>query len=292
MEPPTTPLTDPLDPEKGLEAFEELKPRLEAIPKERLAPISDMDVELAATRIFHLGLWVTEPETYQRFKGLPAQEFDIDTVDLLEKAALTTLTIIGQLQMESIASEEGQISAELLEEALETRVRMVKLARYHFDDHPAHSDEVRRFGEASAVSEIARDLRGLAALYELEKAVVSRDIRHYRGTDAAVARRLSTTLQQELDKHKSSEAQELTDALSRAWTLLVESYQETRAAAHFLYRSAPEVLGIFPTLSWLGRRPPSTQLKHEDAPDDAPLPAGVATTPDSESPEISKTQIP
>lgn len=272
--------TTALDQEKGQAAFEELRPLLKGLPQERLASLQGVDVELAATRLLQIGELVTEPDLQRRFERLPAEEFDVSVLSRLGQAARAILFLLPQMDMETLDSKDVGLSAELLDEAFETSRRMLQLTRYHFDEHPIHGPEIVRLGESRSVSALVWGLNQLASIYEEEQATIEQDMRHYRAGDRDMARRLAAQLREGLDARRSPEARVLDDDLSRCWTALVEAYGETRAAAQFIFRKTPELLVAFPRLSWLGRRSP---LALGESSDDAPLPAGIATTPDRDS---------
>ena len=113
--------------------------------------------------------------------------------------------------------------------------------------HATLSKEVASIRAGTGYRDTASDLIRLARIYEDQKAKVETDPLNYRDTDAAEARALAHDILTELGKAQSAEEQRCVGDLTRAWTLLRDTYGEAQWAGQFLYRhEEPEAK--FPSL--------------------------------------------
>jgi hypothetical protein len=84
---------------------------------------------------------------------------------------------------------------------------------------------------------------GYARIYELRPKVVAADPTNYRDTDVADARRLAKEMMEHLTSELTPEGRAAYLLLVRAWTLLIQVYEEVQAVGLHLQRKVPGVIG-------------------------------------------------
>lgn len=247
---------------KNREAFETLRSDLEKITPSQYANTRGVSVETAVIETLRIGQLVRREEHYSRFDSLPKKEFDVARVFRLETSSRCLLHIIPLSQTADATITTVKLPLELVTAATEQRVKMIRVVKYHFEFHPVHGAEIADIVRGSGYPDLARDGERLANLYEHPdvKPVISQDV-YYQADDSIKARALANRIYEEIRTQTQSNKPE-TDALYySAWTLVSEDYEETRAAALFLFRHEPEMLKKFPPLTTLGRAFPSPRRK-------------------------------
>lgn len=238
----------------GKKAYDELLPRMLGISKLALASVA-ADIEAAAIMVLGVVARVTEPALHARFASLPAKEFDMANVDILAKAAWAARHARLMATAALASMSEAKLPAELVKEATEIEGRMQECCEHNLKGIPAAATELARLSPGSSYRDLAGDLEGYAALYDLYEGKVKLDGNFYRATDAADARALAARMLHQLGVGLSPEAAQLVEAAQRAWTLLLSVYEEVAAGGRFLLRhDEPEK--TFPSLWTAARKPP------------------------------------
>ncbi|MEP7125935.1 MAG: hypothetical protein ABJE95_33695 [Byssovorax sp.] len=238
----------------GKKAYDELKPRIVALPKLGLASAS-ADIEAAAIVVLGVAARVTDPALYARFASLPSKEFDLANVDVLAKAAWAARHARLMATAAIDAMSEAKLPASLVKNASETEGRMQECCEHNLKGIDDAARELARLRPGSSYRDLAGDLEGYAALYDEYEDKVKLDGNYYRATDAALAREQAAQMLHLLGVGLSPEAAQLVEAAQRAWTLLLTVYEEVAAGGRFLLRhDEPEK--TFPSLWTASRKPP------------------------------------
>lgn len=243
-------LMDNVDPEGARLAFESLQPLLDEQSELRRA---NTDVDKATITAAAIGRMVTQPEVRARFAALPASDFEMVHVDRLESAALATWHTIIQLRIAEVQSSGARLPEGTLAEAAAVKQRMLRVLSYHLDDDEHVAAELTAIRSGSGYVDLASDLMRLAGLYEQNAEALAADTRHYQAEDGVTAKRLAHTMVQVLGDGRYDDAAYWSDYHARAWTLLINTYEEVSAAGRWLYRDA-DGESRFPSLYTVGRR--------------------------------------
>lgn len=242
----------------GSEAVRELATRLARLPKTAIqAPATD--VRAAATFALGVAQKLAGKALRERFRSLPASEFDAQNLELLEAAAQAALS--AQLQHESAeaSSTLAKVPLELAQRAATQRERMLRLCDYYFEDDEQLGAEVRDIRRGAGYLDLASDLRRLAQIYKKQHAIVSQDRRLYVAQDGPQAAAIAEEILSELGRgagkgRRISGATALREQLWRSFALLLQIYDEVAAAGRFLLRHENGA-AQFPSLITAGRLP-------------------------------------
>ena len=247
---------------RGAAAFHKLTPRLLDIPDKDLAVVN---VDVGATALAALGVaaHVTSTDLHPRFAHLAGPEFSLDHVDELEEVAWCAYytSIEADKFRASSAGDTRTLPADLVRRATDVEGRMQKCCEYHFDDDPVLGPELARLRPGTSYRDLADDLLGYSAIYVSHLAVVEKDTRNYRPTDAAAAVSIAQEILVQLGLATSPEARVALDNLARAWTLLRTVYGEVRAAGLFLERADVAASERYPSLVGVTRAAPAAAVK-------------------------------
>jgi hypothetical protein len=262
--------------EDGRLAFLTLQPELDALSYVRRA---NTDMDKAVVHAASVGRWVKQPEVRARFASLPASDFDIRLVDLLELVALANWYCSVELRSASVSGSGAKIPASVLDEAARLKEVMFVVVEYNLGHLPEVADELADIRRGSGYLDTARDLLRLVKLYEKYAAELAIDQRRYQAADAVAASRVGHTIHQVLGDGRSTDARYWSNYLTRSWSLLVDTYAEVSAAGRWLFRHENGE-ARFPSLYTIGRQRRS-RAPDEDpsSPDDKPDDGGVIVDP-------------
>lgn len=265
--------TASLDNDLNQAGYEAVQPHIQAILPEQLIAARGVDLGLAAIRLLQLGLRFEEKKLNARFARLPADEFDAGVLDLWVPSARAVLYLLPLVRTEAAAQGQARLPMDLVTQAVAVRDRMLRLCEYHFGDDPVLGPEVADIRSGVGYLDLGLDLMRLGRIYATQRAAVAADTKHYRKDDAALAAALASRIQEELDKDPNAALATRTRELNQAWTLLVRTYLEIRAAALFLFRNDAEELARWALPYSLGREASTSK---GTADDDSPAPATPA----------------
>jgi hypothetical protein len=140
-----------------------------------------------------------------------------------------------------------QLPVSVLDEATSLRKRMQKCAEYNLEDEPEEAKLLAVLRVGQGYQDLAGDLLGLADIYKRRKAALAADKKLYRASDAAAAVKLGNRILDLLGTSSASTGDGWTEMQSRAWTLLLQVYEEVCRGGRFLFaRDSPETM--FPSL--------------------------------------------
>ncbi len=265
--PPAITTNTPPDPAAARKAYEAMTPRMATLAKDDLA-LLNIDGQAAAILALSVSRFLAEPEPRARFALLHPRTFDPAHLGDLGTIALTVSHAYVELQSARAQTTEAKLPVALVDKATQVKERMLECTEYLFKRHATLSKEVASIRAGTGYRDTASDLLRLAKIYEDQKDKVEKDPVNYRDTDAADARLHAQEILAELGNAQSAEEQRCVAAMTRAWTLLRNTYAEVQSAGRFLYRNEqPEE--NFPSLyaSSGGGRP-------KKAKDPTPAPTG------------------
>lgn len=260
------------DPNLGKTALSNLATRISALEPHELVT-SRVDVEAAALAALATYARATAPALRSRYqKQYEAGEFDLTHLDELENLAFAVLYAHSEAVALRATDSGAKLPAALVERAIEIEERMQALCEYHFRDDPEIAAELDRLRPGSGHRDLASDLNGYARIYELRRDVVAADRKHYRDTDMDDARAVAGVILNLLSSGATTKARSAQDTLSRAWTLLVRSYDEVRTVGLHLLRHNHDKHRFFPSL-FSAQYPPGVRKRNKSAAREEAAPA-------------------
>lgn len=262
----TTPVFDPI---RGKSAFESLIPKYKAMAPESLATVN-ADTARAAIAAIGVAAQANESDLLARFKSLPAAEFDASLVEQLSTIAWACWYAAMEDQKNRALSTEAKLPAELVQKAVAMEARMQACCEYHLNDHPEVGAVLAILRSGSGHQDLASDLLGYAGIYRDHWDVVSEDKKHFRASDADDAVKLAEEMLAVLGMRLNPEARLVADHLARAWTLLLDTYEEVASTGRWLLRRDPRADKVFPSLFALAR---TRRARKKGAPEVAGTPA-------------------
>lgn len=243
-------------------AFDALKPRMDAIPPERVAS-ANIDLRIAATTALAVERFVNIPEVFQRFASLPRKEFDPVHIENLGPSAWA-LWYARTQYLSASAGTDARLPMSLVQHATDLKVRMLRVLEYHTDE----AAELASIRAGTGYYDLATDLSRLAALYDKHKGTIQDDRRYYRAGDKKDATTTANRIIELLGEAFDGDAKTWARWQARAWTLLQEAYDEVRAAGLWLFRheGGEEKFPSLFTISrhYGSRRKPEVQDEGED----------------------------
>ena len=240
------------DPIQGKAAFDMLLPRYDAMSADTLVMIN-ADVGLAAVAALGVAARANAPEMLLRFKSLPATEFDVKTVEELPTMAWACWFAATEDQRARAMTTEAKLPADLVQKAVAIEARMQACCEYYFNDDPEIGPYVAMLRSGSGHRDLAADLLGYAGIYREHYAIVSVDKKHFRATDADDAVTVAEEMLAQLGNRLGPEGRDTHHYLVRAWTLLLDTYEEVAATGRWLSRREPGADKLFPSLYALAR---------------------------------------
>lgn len=257
--------TPQFDPIQGKAAFESLLPRYKAMPVESLIAVN-ADAGLAAVAALGVASRANEPELLARFKSLPAAEFDASLVEQLPTIAWACWYAATEDQKGRALSSEAKLPADLVQKALNIESRMQACCEYYLNDHPEIAPQLAMLRAGTGHRDLAADLLGYASIYREHYSTLSTDKKYFIATDADDAVKAAEEMLSTLGARLSPEARLASDQLARAWTLLLDSYDEVATAGRWLLRRDAQVNKLFPSLFSMVRTRRSKAQKAPEAP--------------------------
>ena len=239
-----------IEPEAAQQAFSTLKDRLDELDGYRRA---NTDIDRAAILAAAVGRMVRASELRARFASLPGAYFDVDLVDILEPAALATWYASLRLRDATVLSSAATVPAALVGEATTVKQRMMRVLAYNLDDDVDVASKLDDIRQGTGHVDLASDLMRLARLYDEHASALAQDNRLYRAGDADEARRLALAIHQILGDGLEGDREYWADYRLRAWSFLVNTYEEVSAAGRWLFRN-DEPERHFPSLYTVGRQ--------------------------------------
>jgi hypothetical protein len=245
----TTPTFDPI---QGKAAFESLLPRYKAMAPESLATLN-ADAARAAIAALGIAARANEPEFLARFKSLPAKEFDIAKVEELPTIAWACWYAATEEQKGRATLSDAKLPASLVQQAVAMKARMQACCEYHLNDHPEMGPLLAALRTGTGHQDLAADLLGYAGIHRDHWDVLSTDKKHFRATDADDAVKIAEEIIAALGAHASAEGRQWADHVVRAWTLLLDTYEEVALTARWLLRHDPRAVELVPSLFAMAR---------------------------------------
>jgi hypothetical protein len=230
-----------------------------------------VDVQIAAAVAHSVAQRDQEPERLAMFERLASADlYDLALPQRVAEFALATWFTrqrqLGRLALTSSAS----VPPEVLRNAQLQRRRMLKVLDHWFEDDPTIVAEVAVIRAGAGYQDLANDLEQLADLYQRPtiQAVIKDDHKHYEKSDVDDARKLARSIFDGLGLGRKTDAKRWGVLCQRAWTLLLQDYEEHRSAGAFLFRKLEDVAESFPSLVSAARRSPSPRPVSSDEIDD------------------------
>lgn len=261
------------DPIKGKKAFDALLPRYRTMTAESLAVVN-ADAGLAAVAALGVAARANEPDLLGRFKSLPSKEFDATLVEQLPTIAWACWYAATEDQKSKVFATEAKLPADLVHKATAMERRMQACCEYYFNDHPDLGPYLAMLRAGSGHRDLAADLLGYAGVYRDQYDNLKDDKRHFLATDADDAVKVAEEILAILGSRLGPEGRAAADDLARAWTLLLDTYEEVAATGRWLLRHEPHPEKTFPSLFSVIRVRHGGRARKK--PEAAPTPAAPA----------------
>lgn len=267
----------PIHPDRA--AFLELRPLIDAVPKERaITPyFSARDAATVSLRLFEA--------------AAPHRELFV-ALDVHSPGVLGALIDLPKLarayryissQLAAAQNDEGQarVPEVLVTEADALRSTMTRVLTYNFDEDPQIVTALDRIRQGLGHRDRADDLEALAMLYELNADTLAHDKVHYNPRHLVRARELSVQIGDLLDRANNGTAGEWARLRAKAAPLLLENYDRVMRTMIFIdFATAMDEYPKFHTAVRALQGPRSPKRPAED---DAPAPDEHAPeAPDAE----------
>jgi hypothetical protein len=268
---PTDPALDPafdpafdlaldlaLDPEAARKAFEAVLPRLQALSTDDVLHLTT-DLQRAAYAAAAIARQVSVSPLRERFAELPARTFDQSSIDDLEPVSLACWYAAVEQLSAKATTTDVKLPAVLVHSATDIRTRMLNLLDYHLGDDPVYGLELASIRRGGGHTDIANDLVRLGKLWLMHHDDIKDDRKNYDASDGDNARKYAQTIFVLLGG-PSEQQRHWTDLVARAWTLLLQVYDEVAETGRWLLRHDDPKLS-FPSLYAAGRNPRSSTKK-------------------------------
>lgn len=266
--------TAPLDPSAASAALQKLDARLKAIPSERLvAPRAD--AKLAALAALSVADRLQAPEMRARFLRLPKEELEPAHLDDLRDAAWAAWHAKSQVDAALAAPGETPLPPATVESGLALKDRMTRVLRYYFAGDAEVEKVLAPIGRRKTNAELPGDLAKLARLYRERKTTIEADTRHYQAADADEADGIAAQATQGTAARRAQIEGKGQELVSRTFTLLLQIYEEIRAAGLYLFRreNASEMFPSLTSLPAARGRPRKSAVEAGVPPSDPPPPS-------------------
>jgi hypothetical protein len=255
-----------LQPEAARLAFEALRSVLDTQDDIRAA---STDMRRAIVHGWSVGRMVQNPEMRAEFESLPARRFDPLHIWRLEQAALASWYVSLLVRTASALSTGAKLPEELLTGGTELRQLMIKVILYMVGHVKGISTQVDDIRTGKGHIDLADDLMRLADLYDEHALALAADQTHYRPEDAVKARKIAQAILMVLGDGRASDTAYWADYQARAWSLLVNTYEEVAAAGRWLFRHENGD-ALFPSLYTVGRQRRTRRGEDDAQPGDEP----------------------
>ncbi|MCA9517748.1 MAG: hypothetical protein KC635_22565 [Myxococcales bacterium] len=214
------------------------------------------------------------PDVRERWRALPAAEFDVGCLDALRPLAVGCREVRAAVSSFDAQLTAAKVPLALATEATAHKQRVMRYVDYQLSGNPALAREIADIRSGTGYLDLESDLRRLAVLVRSQEAVLAQD-RFFAPDDAAACTRLADALAAEL----ATDAAAPSDWLTRVQTAVYRCYHlEVMPTAAWLFRKTPSALAYYPSVY---RGGPRSRAASGDAPDlaDAPLDADIPTEP-------------
>jgi hypothetical protein len=267
------PASTPPDPSEAAaeNAFRKVEPQLLAIPRERIRT-PKVNVRECAKVALGVHRLMSRPKLLARLQAQASiKEFDMLHHARLDQVCWAEFYINRQLAMAQATASLAKLPAELVKEAEELRTRMRRCVAYFLDDVPQVVARLTAIASGNGYDDLADDNLALAEIYQEHRKALAVDPKNYRPSDEKRARQIGTQIQELLATgERATQVARWKDLERRAWTLILEDYEELCWFGRLFYRhDDPD--SKFPSLVTAVRAAPSS-ANREPLQEDPPKP--------------------
>jgi hypothetical protein len=252
-------------------AFRKVEAQLLAIPRERIRT-PKVNVRESAKVALGVHRLMSRPDLLVRLQAQASiKEFDILHYARLDQVCWAEFHIHRQLAMAQATASSAKLPADLVKEAEEVRTRMRRCVTYFLDDVPQVVARLTAIASGNGYDDLADDNLALAEIYQEHRKALAVDPKNYRPGDEKRARQIGTQIQELLaTSDKATQVARWKDLERRAWTLILEDYEELSWFGRLFYRrDDPD--SKFPSLVTAVRAAPSP-TPQESPEEDPPKP--------------------
>jgi hypothetical protein len=234
----------PFDESAGRAAFERLKGRAEALPKEqRKRPYANLKDAALKTLAAHREAEAAGVRA--DLAKLPSELWELRHYDDLPALAWACWFVYEQRDLASATATSAKVSLEAIEEARQRRATMLDVLDYNLLDQKHVQLQLKTIRKGAGYADLAKDLFQLADLYKTHQDALTLDVRRYRPQDAQDARAQAQRIVDEMGEPADGS---WLDWSWRFWALLTEAYEQTQRAVAFVAHEDQERRAIFASL--------------------------------------------
>ena len=226
------------------QAFERHRPRALALESRSIERVM-LEPGKAALAMRRVANAVQKSGLRPPFTRLDPNDFDVGHLDDLESLGQALYHAGRHQALEAAATRHRGVPKAVVDEAVEVRARMLRVADYMLSNDPKAARLLAFIREGSGHVDRAEDLLALIDVYKLYEARLAADAKWYRPEDTARAAELANAI---VNTHDRRPERVWPDLTARIWTISRQSYDEVRAAAQFLFRHDASKLKYFPSL--------------------------------------------
>ena len=262
---PTDPA--PFDQALGEEAFLQLKAELDAVPKDEIR-VARVDVHLAFTGVQKVLGLMGQLELELKLAAVPPEMLPRGSFQRLDRLSWTTMYADRKAKLERAVGHGRALPDGLEEDASKLEKRMQFLCEQMLMDEPGLAPTLLHYREGSGHRDLAYDLEGYADLYEAHADIVKLNLKYYDAADVKRARHFARAIYAALSANESAV---WVDYRNRAFTLLVDAYEDVVGLGRYLVRRDAALVAQLPTLHAISRRSPRSRASEVADPVDPPV---------------------
>lgn len=176
------------------------------------------------------------PDTWSKIKDLAkAGVVDLPLLDNLADTARAAWFSRYRLLQVNATHTEATLPVSLVDDSFALRRRMLKTLEYNLEGDPTATAPLAAICAGSGHQDLAHDLLAASAFYRERKSDIEHDKKNYRKPDEAEARKLADWILRLLGAIITAEQTQWKDHQARAFTLLLQRYEEARHVGQVLF---------------------------------------------------------
>jgi hypothetical protein len=242
----------------GRAAYQELKPLFDAYGQHELATRS-CNAERSALHVLGVAKTIESNGLTSQFAAIGV--FDMQHLHRLRPLAWATWYCATCLSSATAVDSRQRVCKETLGRARARRRRMLRLLKHHLGHDGVMARQLADIRRGTGYLDLAADLARLVGLYEKHEPLLSRDPTHYDPSDLSGAREDVRAVIAELAATHPDRVAHWRDQLDRAFTALLEAYNQVRHAAFYVQSSDREFRVRFGSLHTASRRPRRAKVR-------------------------------
>lgn len=261
------------DPIIGEQALYVVRPSLLAMDPSTVMQ-QNIDALLTALVVSDVVDHLSEPEQQARFAEIPDSTMGEARAPFLKDLAQSLFYLENRARSSAATSNNVRVDAQLFQEGVAVRERMLRVLGYHFAADANMQAELADIRSGQGYVDLASDLARVATHYTRHRAILEKDVRFYKYEDMVRARGISSEILAALQAESDST---IVDLRNRAFTKMARVYARLKAACDFMFADSPTELATFQPLrqAVIALSSKSRRNGEDDVPADPPAAPGA-----------------